>query len=137
MVGRAEAVGPAAMTSDLSLAMKLLIVDDHPGFRAFARAFLEAGGLDVVGEVTDGESALSAVHQLSPDVVLVDVMLPGMDGFAVCERLHAQSSDRPLLILTSSREEATYQSRIAASPAIGFIAKADLSAAAISALVKQ
>ena len=67
----------------------LLIVDDHAGFRMLARAMLDAEGFDVVGEAGDGESALAEAHRLNPAVVLLDVVLPDLDGFAVCERLTA------------------------------------------------
>ena len=63
--------------------------DDHPDFRAGARALLEADGFDVVGEAADGESALEATRRLRPRVVLLDIQLPGMDGFHVAERLAA------------------------------------------------
>ena len=67
--------------------IRVLIVDDHPGFRSFARAMLEAEGFDVVGEAPDGAAALAAVRALAPEIVLLDVALPDMDGFAVCEAL--------------------------------------------------
>ena len=72
----------------------LLIVDDHAGFRELARALLEAEGFDVVGEAADGESALVASRVLNPDVVLLDVALPDLDGFTVCQRLTATALDR-------------------------------------------
>lgn len=58
------------------MASTVLIVDDHPTFRRFARRLLEETGLDVVGEAVDGESALRSVAALAPDLVLLDVMLP-------------------------------------------------------------
>ena len=64
----------------------VLIVDDHADFRAFARALLEADGFEVVGEAHDGASALAAARALKPALVLLDVQLPDIDGFAVCER---------------------------------------------------
>ena len=67
----------------------VLIVDDHDGFRATARALLEADGFDVIGEAADGEAAVASARRLRPDVVLLDVQLPGLDGFAVAERLAA------------------------------------------------
>ena len=59
----------------------VLIVDDHDGFRAGARALLEADGFEVLGEAADGSAALEAVRRLRPEVVLLDVQLPGTDGF--------------------------------------------------------
>ena len=65
----------------------VLIVDDHASFRATARQLLEAEGYEVVGEAADGASALEAVARLRPDVVLLDVQLPDMDGFEISRRL--------------------------------------------------
>jgi DNA-binding NarL/FixJ family response regulator len=65
------------------MAGTVLIVDDHPGFRAVARRLLEIEGYEVVGEAADGTTALVAVRELRPDVVLLDVQLPDVDGFEV------------------------------------------------------
>src|SRR5436309_15772457 len=65
----------------------VLIVDDHPSFRATARALLEADGYEVVGEAEDGFSAIEATTALGPDVVLLDIQLPDLDGFEVAERI--------------------------------------------------
>ena len=80
----------------------VLIVDDHPGFRASARMLLEAEGFDVVGEAGDGRSGLEAAAELRPDVVLLDIQLPDMDGFQVAAGLDANGS-RPAIVLISSR----------------------------------
>ena len=84
------------------MAWTVLIVDDHAGFRASARALLEADGFEVLGEAADGESALEQARRLRPQVVLLDVQLPGMDGFAVAERLAAEPA-APAVVLISSR----------------------------------
>ena len=70
----------------------VLVVDDHPSFRASARAVLESEGFDVVGEAADGASALAAVAELEPEVVLLDVQLPDMTGFDVCAALAARGT---------------------------------------------
>jgi DNA-binding NarL/FixJ family response regulator len=114
----------------------VLIVDDHAGFRSMARALLESEGVDVVGEVAKGEDVVQAVGALHPDVVLLDVHLPGLDGFAVAELLAAHA-DGPAVVLTSSRSAAHLAALVAASPADGFIAKHDLSAAAIDAVLRS
>jgi DNA-binding NarL/FixJ family response regulator len=112
----------------------ILIVDDHPGFRSAARALLEADGFEVVGEAADGESGLAAAARLRPGLVLLDIQLPDLDGFEVARRL-AQAGDPPLVVLVSSRDRSAYRRRLADSPARGFVAKSDLSGAALSALL--
>jgi DNA-binding NarL/FixJ family response regulator len=112
----------------------ILIVDDHEGFRAVARTMLEADGFDVVGEAADGAGAVAAVSRLRPGVVLLDVHLPDMDGFAVSVRLAALAAP-PTVVLISSRPIADLRRRVAASPVAGFLAKHELSGAALSAIV--
>ena len=112
----------------------VLIVDDHADFRASARALLEAEGFDVVGEAAGGERAIGEVERLRPDVVLLDVQLPDVDGFAVAERLAAEGSGAAV-VLISSREAAAYGPRAEAAAARGFIAKRDLSGEALAALL--
>ncbi|HEX9350953.1 MAG TPA: response regulator transcription factor [Gaiellaceae bacterium] len=112
----------------------VLIVDDHDGFRESASALLEAEGFSVVGAAVDGVTALAAVERLRPDVVLLDVQLPDLDGFAVAERL-AAAPNPPSVVLISSREAAAYAPRLQAAPARGFLAKRELSGASLAALV--
>ena len=112
----------------------MLIVDDHPSFRASARALLQAEGFDVIGEAEDGESALRAANELHPELVLLDIQLPGIDGFEVASRL-SESGCAADIVLTSSREGADFGALIADSGARGFVAKAELSGAAIAALL--
>jgi DNA-binding NarL/FixJ family response regulator len=115
----------------------VLIVDDHPGFRASARALLEAGGyLDVVGEVGTGTDAVAATLRLRPDIVLLDITLPDVDGFAVCEAILHDQAHPTIVVLTSSRSRAAYGPRITASPARGFIAKDELTVDALLALAE-
>lgn len=104
----------------------VLIVDDHPSFRASARRMLEANGYSVVGEAADGEAAIAAASELDPDLILLDVQLPDLDGFAVAERIAARA-DAPAIVLTSSHELSDFRQAVAESPARGFIAKCDLS----------
>jgi DNA-binding NarL/FixJ family response regulator len=129
-------VSRAPPCDDGAVATRLLIVDDHAEFRAFARALLETEGFDVVGEAPDGASALSATRALRPEVVLLDVQLPDVDGFAVCEQL-AAGEDPPAVVLTSTRSASSYRRRLDDTSARGFIAKAELSAAALSALARM
>ncbi len=111
----------------------ILIVDDHARFRVQARALLETDGFVVVGEAGDGESGLRAARSLRPDLVLVDIGLPDIDGFEVARALAVDGS-RPRVVLTSSREAGAYGPRLATCPVLGFIAKDELSGPAIRAL---
>ncbi len=112
----------------------VLIVDDHPSFRLFARKLLESEGFAVVGEAEDGAAALAAVEALRPGIVLLDVQLPGIDGFEVAERLAATASP-PAVVLISTRSAAAYGARLERAAVCGFIPKTSLSGAALAALV--
>ena len=112
----------------------VLIVDDHDAFRESASALLEAEGFSVVGQAADGEAAIAECERLRPDVVLLDIRLPGLDGFAVAERLTGLP-DPPRVVLISSRDAAAYGPRLRAAPARGFITKRALSGEALAALV--
>lgn len=114
--------------------MSLLIVDDHATFRSVARKVLEHHGFHVVGEVGDGETALQAVQDLRPEVVLLDVQLPGIDGFEVAARLTA-AGDPPAIVMVSSRDGEDFGDLVARSGARGFIPKQDLSGPAVEALL--
>jgi DNA-binding NarL/FixJ family response regulator len=115
------------------VARSVLIVDDHPGFRGWARAFLDAEGYHVVGEAGDGASAVREVVRLRPDVVLLDVHLPDFDGFEVARRMG--DDERPSIVLISSRDPADFGDRVRSSGARGFLTKADLSVAALEAIL--
>lgn len=117
------------------MARSVLIVDDHNGFRAWARQLLETSGFRVSGEAVDGHEAVRAIRRMRPDVVLLDVHLPDIDGFEVTRRLADEETHRPEVILISSRDQADFGTRIAESGAVGFIGKEDLSAETLSALL--
>jgi len=112
----------------------ILIVDDHPSFLAAARFLLESEGFDVLGTATDGESAVREALRLAPDVVLLDVSLPDVDGFEVAERLRTAGATSDI-VFTSSRDGADFGPLIAESGGRGFIAKAELTGDAVRALV--
>jgi DNA-binding NarL/FixJ family response regulator len=120
--------------NDVVVRPTVLIVDDHADFRTAARALLEAEGFPVVGEAADGAEALQAVVSLRPSVVLLDVQLPDLDGFAVAEQI-AAAPNSPAVVLVSSRDGAAYGSRLQQTPARGFIAKSELSGAALAGLL--
>jgi DNA-binding NarL/FixJ family response regulator len=114
------------------MATSFLIVDDHPSFRASVRMLLECEGYEVVGEAEDGYSALRAVRELKPDVVLLDVQLPDIDGPEVAARLARANGANPVIVLTSSRD---LEDIGALSGVRGFIPKSELSGAALEALL--
>ena len=113
---------------------RVLVIDDHPGFRASARLLLEQGGFDVVGEAGDGRAGLAAAATLRPDVVLLDVALPDLDGFEVARRL-LELEDRAIVVLVSTRDEADYGGRVGRIGVSGFIQKSRLSIRALEAVV--
>jgi DNA-binding NarL/FixJ family response regulator len=116
------------------MAARAVIVDDHAAFRASARRLLEVSGFDVVGEASDGVSGLALVRELEPELVLLDVALPQMNGFDVAEQLaHSPSK----VILISSRERKDLGRRVRQSGAVGFVSKDDLSADAVLALLAE
>ena len=113
----------------------VLIVDDHPSFRASARALLEAEGFVVVGEAADGESAIEAARDLHPDIVLLDVQLPDVSGFLVASQLTRNGSE-VMVVLVSSRDGSDYGPLVEQSGARGFVPKGELTGARIAALLE-
>ena len=104
----------------------VLIVDDHPSFREAARLALETDGFIVIGAVADGESAVIETLRRQPDIVLLDVGLPGMTGFEAASRLRDAASSAAIL-LASSRERSDFGPLIVDSGANGFVQKEQLS----------
>jgi DNA-binding NarL/FixJ family response regulator len=123
-----------SLCDDRGVRTTVLIVDDHDDFRASASALLEAEGFAVLGEAADGGTAIVESERLRPDVVLLDIQLPDLDGFTVAERL-AAAQEPPAVVLISSREAEAYGPRLEAGPARGFISKRELSGAALAALI--
>lgn len=123
------------LLAELRSARRVLVVDDHPSFRRCARTLLTEEGFEVVGEAEDGASALALADELAPDLVLLDVQLPDVDGFEVTARLLEREPGLGI-VLVSSRERDAYGPRVAASGARGFISKADLSRTALERLLE-
>ncbi|HYH58637.1 MAG TPA: response regulator transcription factor [Thermoleophilaceae bacterium] len=116
--------------------MKVLIVDDHAGFRASARRMLEADGFEVVAEAASGGDALQAAEDWRPELVLLDVHLPDGQGFDVAERLLVNGYS-PAIVLTSSRDASDFGPLVERSGARGFIPKSELSGEAIRRVVDE
>jgi DNA-binding NarL/FixJ family response regulator len=112
----------------------VLIVDDHPSFRASARVLLESEGFRVVGEAVDGESAVVETCRLRPQLVLLDVQLPDIDGFDVAARITGHPG-APAVILVSSRDSSDFGPLVSRSGARGFVPKAELSGERVQALL--
>ena len=112
----------------------VLIVDDHPSFRATARMLLESDGWTVVGEAPDGFTGLREAQRLRPSLVLLDVNLPDIDGFDVAARITADAG-APAVVLVSSRDARDFGPMVSRSGARGFVSKADLSGDALRELV--
>jgi two-component system KDP operon response regulator KdpE len=110
----------------------VVLVDDDGRFRRSARRALTAEGLEVVAEVADGRAALEAVSVWAPDVVLVDIGLPEMDGTEVARQLRDSGSGATVILISS--RDADYGRRVAAGIAAGFISKNELSRSSIQAI---
>ena len=104
---------------------RLLIVDDQEPFRAAVRMMVELmGGFEVVGEALDGPSALELADELAPDLVLVDVKMPGMDGFETTRRLTTAHEDLRVIV-TSTYHADEYEGPALDAGAVAFVSKSD------------
>ncbi|HEY0719598.1 MAG TPA: response regulator transcription factor [Streptosporangiaceae bacterium] len=103
--------------------LTVLIVDDHPVVRQGLRVLLDVhDGIEVAGEAADGAGALALAAQLNPDVILLDLKLPGLDGIGVLEELRARGIGSRVLILTSGNDPVQV-SRAVQAGASGFLFK--------------
>jgi DNA-binding NarL/FixJ family response regulator len=117
------------------MAKSVVIVDDHPSFRSSARMLLESDGFEVVGEAATGEEGVEVALDLRPDLVLLDVNLPDIDGFEVATRI-TEDPKPPSVILTSSRDSTDFGPLVEKSGALGFVPKSELSGAALEELMQ-
>jgi CheY-like chemotaxis protein len=111
------------------MSLRVVLVDADQRFRAMACRALAADGVEVVAEVENGEDAFDAVTRWRPDVVLLDIRLPGIDGLEVARLLRAEDSAPPVILISTL--DVTYGRRVAVGLAAGFLPKNELSLAAI------
>ncbi len=112
------------------MGVSVLIVDDQATFRLAARMVVEATeDFEVIGEVETGEASLPAAQELAPDLILMDVNLPGIDGLEATRRIlaAAEKGTAPVVLVLSTYEAGEYGSRAVESGAAAFISKSDFS----------
>lgn len=101
--------------------VRVLIVDDQEPFRSAARLVVEmTDGFEVVGEAPDGETALQLVRVIRPDLVLMDIKMPGMGGIEATRRISRDHPDVKVLVLSTYDE---YEHQAVAAGAVGFLSK--------------
>ncbi|MFP3928315.1 MAG: response regulator [Desulfobacteraceae bacterium] len=116
--------------------IKILLADDHNIVRdGLKRIIEESGDIKVVAEAGDGTEALQQVEEFLPDVAVIDISMPGMDGLEVISRLHSARPDLPILVLTMHEEE-QYVVRAIASGAMGYVTKRSASEELVQAIRK-
>ncbi len=108
--------------------MRVLIVDDQEPFRMAARMVVDAtDGFEVIGEVETGEASVEAAKDLAPDLVLMDVNLPGINGLEATRQILGENGERTVILLLSTYEEAEYAPRAAECGAAAYIPKSSFS----------
>ena len=106
------------------MATRILIVDDHPLTREALSSLLRAHGFDVAGEAADGKTAVLEAARLLPDLILLDLSMPGMDGLTALPKLRAAAPDCEVVVLTASGTEANLLAAIRAGAA-GYLLKTE------------
>ena len=104
--------------------MRILIVDDHEALRAGVRSVLESRGLEVCGEASDGQEALAKALQLRPDLIILDITMPVLDGFTAAREIHKLLPGVGILLL-SMHESASMVNVAKSSGARGYVAKSE------------
>jgi DNA-binding NarL/FixJ family response regulator len=108
------------------MATRVLIVDDQEPFRLAARAVVElTDGFEVAGEAETGEAAIEAARDLRPELVLMDVNLPGIDGIEATRRILSEAADRLVVLMVSTYEADEYAPRAAEAGAAAYIPKSE------------
>jgi len=118
-----------------AVGLRVLVVDDHARFRHMAGRLLMAGGYEVIGLAAGGADAVHQAALLRPDLVLLDVLLPDLDGFWVAEQL-AELVDPPVVVLVSSRTQGELGARLDAAPVCGFLTKEELTLQRLAELIQ-
>ena len=112
------------MESNSTNTVRVLIVDDQTPFREASRMVVDmTDGFEVVGEAVNGTEALEMIAELAPDLVLMDVQMPGMDGIETTRRI-SELTDPPVVIVMSTHESGDYNGIAQAAGAVGFVPKA-------------
>jgi two-component system chemotaxis response regulator CheY len=114
---------PAVSSYSSSAPARLVIVDDNPVAREVLRGLIrQDSALRVVGEATDGRSAVECIRKLHPDLVCLDILMPGIDGLEVLRQLRAGSTDARVLVVSGSATPAIVQ-EVRALGCSGFVVK--------------
>jgi DNA-binding NarL/FixJ family response regulator len=103
---------------------RILIVDDHPLTRDALAGLLTHNGFDVVGQAASGEEAIECARELRPDLVLLDLSMPGMDGLAALPKVRDAAPDAEVVVLTASEDESSLLGAIRAGAA-GYLLKSE------------
>src|SRR5947207_5488736 len=106
------------------MAERILLVDDHPLTRSALSALLQQHGFDVAGEAADGEAAIAKAAELRPDLILLDLSMPGLDGLSALPRLREAAPDCEVVVLTASGTEENLLGAIRAGAA-GYLLKSE------------
>jgi DNA-binding NarL/FixJ family response regulator len=106
--------------------VRVVIVDDQKPFRMAARDVIElTGGFEVVGEAETGEDAIEVVREMEPDLVLMDLNLPGIDGLEATKRIVAERSNHVVVLMVSTYEAEEFAPRAAEAGAAAYISKSE------------